>query len=188
MGFFGKLKTQASSIGNSIGDAGSKLSGDILTSSKENAKLIAIKGEIASIDGNLDIAYKEIGKKYVEHIAKTGEYFEIGVKDTLKHIEPKLEKKEELENELIEIEKKLKDQLIMQEKAIFQKEFDEEKGNLDKALKMDIISEDDYKAKLLIIQSKLDNFEEIRKVKKQYEMELITEEELEEKLSLLGVK
>ena len=186
MGFFNKIKTQASSIGNSISDSVGQVSGDALTASKENAKLIAIKAEIASIDGNLEIAYKEIGKKYVEHLAKTGEYFEIGVKNTLMQIEPKLEQKEKLENELIEIEKMLKDQLIMQEKAQFQREFDEEKAKLDKAYKMDVISKDEYDTKLAKIQTKLNNFEEIRKIKKQYEMELISEQEMKQKLASLG--
>ena len=186
MGFFNKIKTQASSIGNSISDSVGQVSGDALTASKENAKLIAIKAEIASIDGNLEIAYKEIGKKYVEHVAQTGEIFEIGVKDTLMQIEPKLDKKEELENELIEIEKMLKDQLIMQEKAQYQREFDEEKAKLDKAYKMDVISKDEYDKKLAKIQSKLNNFEEIRRVKKQYEMELISEKEMNQKLAALG--
>ena len=186
MGFFNKMKTQASNIGSAIGDTAGQVGGDVLTSSKENAKLIAIKAEIASIDGNLEIAYKDIGRKYVEHVANTGEYFEIGAKATMTQIEPKLEKKEELENELIEIEKMLKDQLIMQEKAVFQREFDAEKAKLEKAYKMDVISKDDYEAKLSKAQSKLDNFEEIRRVKKQYDMDLITEDEMNEKLSSLG--
>jgi len=186
MGFFNKMKTQASNIGNAVGDTLGQVAGNTVVSSKENAKLVGIKSEIASIDGELEIAYKEIGKKYIDHVANTGEYFEIGVKNILEQIDPKLTKKEELESELIEIEKKLHDQLIMQEKAIFQREFDEEKAKLDKAYKMDIISKDEYEAKLSKAKAKLDNFEEIRKVKKQYEMNLITEEEMNKKLSLLG--
>jgi hypothetical protein len=187
MGFFDKIKTQASNMGNAVENTVAQISGDTLTASKENVKIVAIKGEIASINGDLEIAYKEIGKKYVEHVASTGEYFEIGVKSTMTQIEPKLEKKEKLENELIEIEKMLKDQLLMQEKASFQREFDEEKSKLDKAYKMDVISEDDYKTRLAKAQLKLDNFEEIRRVKKQYEMDLITKNEMNMKLTALGV-
>jgi len=186
MGFFNKVKTQASNIGSAVSDSVGQVSGGALASSKENAKLVAIKAEIASINGNLELAYKEIGRKYIEHVANTGEYFEIGVKDTMTQIEPKLEKKEELENELIEIEKILKDQLIMQEKAVFQREFDEETAKLNKAYKMDVLSKADYDAKLLKAQTKLDNFEEIRRVKKQYDMDLITKDEMNEKLSSLG--
>lgn len=187
MGFFDKVKTQASNVGSSIGNIGSKVTGDVLTSSKENAKLIAIKAEIDSIQGELEVAYKDIGKKYVEHIAKSGEYFEIGVSDTLKYIEPKLDKKQKLENEAIEIEKSLKDQLVMQEKAIFQREFDEIKEKLDKARKMDIMTESEYNEKLSKAKTKLEHFDQIRKIKKQFDMSLITKEEMNIKLSELGV-
>lgn len=185
MGFFNKVKTQASSLGTSIGTMGSKITGDVVTSSKENTKLLAIKAELNSIEGELEVAYKEIGKKYIEHIVKSEQYVEIGVKETLNYIEPKLDRKQELENEAIEIEKTLKDQLVMQEKAIFQKEFDEEKEKLDKALKMDILSESEYNEKLSKAKSKLANFDQIRKIKKQFDMDLITKEEMNIKLSEL---
>ena len=148
MGLFDKVKTQASTLSSGIGDAASKIGGDVLSSSKENAKLVAIKADIASIDGQLEIAYKEIGKKYVDSLLAKSDGFEAGIQKTLSYIEPNLEKKIELENESIEIEKALKDQILMQEKAIFQNEFDEEKAKLDKALKMDVISQDEYDKKI----------------------------------------
>jgi len=49
MGLFNKIKTQASTIGTNISDSTSKLSSDIATSAKENAKLSAIRSEITSI-------------------------------------------------------------------------------------------------------------------------------------------
>ena len=187
MGFFDKMKTQASTLGRSINDTTAKLSSDFFVASRENAKLTSIKAEIDSIEGDLQIAYNEIGKKYVEHISTTGEYFEIGVQDTIKRIEPKLDRKQILEKEAIEIQKMLKDQLVMQEKATFQREYDETKEKLYKALKMDIISESEYSNKLAIAKEKLDNFDEIRRIKKQCEMELITKDEMDEKLSSLGI-
>ncbi len=187
MGLFDKVKTQANSLSSGLGDVTSKISGDILSSSKENAKLLAIKADIASIDGQLEIAYTEIGKKYVENLIDNGGESELNIQDTLKYIEPLLEKKSKLENEAIAIEKELKDQILMQEKQIFQKEFDSEKSKLDKALKMDVISQEEYDIKIEKSKLKLDNFDNIRKVKKQYEMELINEDEMNVKLSELGV-
>lgn len=186
MGFLNKMKAQVSNISDGVSSGTSKIAGNVLTSSKENSKLLAIKGEITSIDGDLEFAYKEIGKKYVEHIAKTGESFEFGVQETLIAIAPKLDKKEELENEAIEIEKALKDQLLMQEKAAFQKEFDEVKSKLDKALKMDVISESDHSEKLSKAKKRVDNFIEIRKIEKQYDMGLISEDEKNEKIEHLS--
>ena len=52
---------------------------------------------------------------------------------------------------------------------------------------MDVISQDEYDSKLSVVQKKLDNFEEIRKLEKQVDMKLITKEEKEAKIkALLG--
>ncbi|WP_298768822.1 hypothetical protein [uncultured Shewanella sp.] len=186
MSFLNKMKAQVTNLGDGVSSTTSKLAGNVLTSSKENSKLVAIKGEIASIDGDLEFAYKAIGKKYIEHVAKTGHSFEFGVQDTLIQIAPKLDKKAQLENEAIEIEKALKDQLLMQEKAAFQSEFDEEQAKLDKALKMDVISKAEHTEKLLKAKKRVDNFIDIRKIEKQYEMDLISKDEKEERIALLS--
>ena len=73
-----------------------------------------------------------------------------------------------------------------EEKDIFQREFDAEKSKLDKALKMDVISQEEYNEKLSKESLKLENFDQIRKVKKQYEMDLISKEEMTSKLLVLG--
>lgn len=67
MSLLNKFKTQAQSIGSSIGESTSKLSGDIVSSTKDNAKLAGLKSDIASIDGQLNIAYQDIGRKYIEN-------------------------------------------------------------------------------------------------------------------------
>lgn len=187
MGFFNKIKTHASSIGSNISDTTSKLSGDIFTATKDNAQLVAIKAEISSIEGQLSIGYQAIGKKYVENLlSNEGKDVEVVLEETLNSLEPLLAKKIGLENEAIEIEKCLKDQIILQEKSIFQKEYDSKKEKLDKALKMDVLSKDEHVAKLAQAKLKLDNFDNIRKLKKQKEMDLITQDELTEKLTALG--
>jgi hypothetical protein len=187
MGLFDKVKTVASSVGNAATDAAATVGGTAMTSAKENTKLLAIKGEIAAIDSQLDIAYAQIGKKYVEQAAATGNVTDIGVMDILNTIEPKLDKKAELEDELIKIEKQLKDQLIMTEKANAQRVFDEEKAKLDKALKMGVMTQDEYNEGMAKAQKKLDNFDQIRRLKGQLSMGVITKSEFEAKMSELGV-
>ncbi|MFC3032641.1 hypothetical protein ACFOEE_08925 [Pseudoalteromonas fenneropenaei] len=187
MSLFNKFKTQAQSIGSSISESTSKLSSDIISSSKDSAKLTGLKAEITSIEGQLNIAYQDIGKKYVDNLVKNnGEKVEQVLQDTLNRIEPLLERKMALEEELIEIEKLMKDQIVIQEKAIFQKEFDDEKEKLEKALKLDVISQGEFETKLAKARVKLDNFDNIRKTKKQHEMGLISKEEMQEKLAALG--
>ena len=187
MGLFNKIKTQATTISSNISESTSKLSSDMSTSMKENSKLSAIRSEITSIEGQLNIGYQDIGKKYVENLLENqGQNIETVLQEALNRVEPLLEKKIELEDEAIEIEKKLKDQIIIQEKAIFQKEYDQEKEKLEKAVKLDVISEQEKEQRLAKARLKLDNFDTIRKVKKQHEMGLISKEELKEKLAALG--
>ncbi|WP_462180066.1 hypothetical protein [Pseudoalteromonas gelatinilytica] len=187
MGLFDRIKTQANTIGTNISESTSKLTSDISTASKEKSKLSAINSEITSLNGQLNIAYQDIGKKYVSNLLENqGENVEVALKDTLDRIEPILEQKLELEKEAIEIEKKLKDQIILQEKAIFQREYDEEKEKLEKAVKLNLLTEKEMQEKLARAQLKLDNFDNIRKVKKQYDMKLISKDELNEKLSSFG--
>ena len=185
MGFFNKMKTQASNIGASVSQSAAKVAGDTMTSAKENAKIIAINNEINSLEGDLLVAYQEIGKKYVEYLIAGGDSVDINAKETLVHVNKKLDKKEVLQNELAGIEKELSNQLVMQEKSKFQAEFESEKEKLDKALKMDLIDNDDYKIKISKAKKRVDNFDAIRKVEKQYEMELISEDEKDEKLAEL---
>lgn len=187
MGLFDKVKTQASTLSSGLGSVATKINSDALSSANSNEKLVAIQADIVSIDGQLEVAYREIGKKYVESLVDNGGNFELGIKDTLSHVEPYLEKKIKLENKAIKIEKALKDQLLMQEKGIFQRNFDEAKAKLDKALKMDIISQDEYDEKIAKERTKLDNFDQIRKIKKQYDMKLISKDEMNSKLSKLGL-
>lgn len=94
MGLFDKIKTQANTIGTNISESTSKLTSDISTASKEKSKLSAINSEITSINGQLNIAYQDIGKKYVSNLVDNkGENVEAVLKDTLDRIEPLLEKK-----------------------------------------------------------------------------------------------
>ena len=151
-------------------------------SSQDNTKINNMKTELTEINGELDDAYRQIGEKFVKYVSETNEMPEIDVKDLLKLMEPKLEKKNEIEAQLIEIEKRLKNQVIVQEKEKFENEFKSRKEALDKGRAMDVISEDEYDLKLKQYNKKRNNFQAIRNVKKQYELGIISYEELQMKL------
>ncbi len=185
MGLLNKIKTQAGTIGSSVAQTSSKLSGDTIMSANENEKITAINAEINSLNGDLSSAYKDIGKKYVEYLVAGGDAIEIGVEDSFKHVKVKLQKIESLQNDLIAIEKGLGDQLVLQEKAIFQREFEAKKEKLDKALKMDLLEKDEYEARISKAKKKVDNFDAIRKIEKQFEMDLISKDEKNEKINAL---
>ena len=67
-------------------------------------------------------------------------------------IDFKLTRKAELEAEAVEIEKRLKNQMVMQEKLREEELFNREKGKLDKALAMGVISDEEYQEKLMQLE------------------------------------
>ena len=62
-------------------------------------------------------------------------------------------------------------------------EFDSEKAKLDKALEMNIISSEEYDEKMVLVQKKLDNYEQLRKIDLQFEMGIIDQDEYTEKVN-----
>ena len=94
-------------------------------------------------------------------------------------------KKKELENQLAEVEKRAKQNTLLREKTKAEESFEQEKGVLDKALAMEIISKEEYEQKLNIAKKKVENFEEIKKIEQQFEMGIITKEEKDEKINAI---
>ena len=94
-------------------------------------------------------------------------------------------KKKELENQLAEVEKRAKQNTLLREKTKAEESFEQEKGVLDKALAMEIISKEEYEQKLNIARKKVENFEEIKKIEQQFEMGIITKEEKDEKINAI---
>ena len=107
------------------------------------------------------------------------------VSDFLTIIKQDQAKKKELENQLAEVEKRAKQNTLLREKTKAEESFEQEKGVLDKALAMEIISKEDYEQKLNIARKKVENFEEIKKIEQQFEMGIITKEEKDEKINAI---
>lgn len=107
------------------------------------------------------------------------------VSDFLTIIKQDQAKKKELENQLAEVEKRAKQNTLLREKTKAEESFEQEKGVLDKALAMEIISKEEYEQKLNIARKKVENFEEIKKIEQQFEMGIITKEEEDEKINAI---
>ena len=123
-----------------------------------------------------------IGRKYVDYVISSGEMPGIDISDILKMIDPKLTRKKELQDKVIELEKRIKEQDALRDKQAAEAEFISGKEKLDKALAMGVLEQADYDVKLSALQKKLDNFEIMRKLDQQVEMGIITEEEKNAKL------
>ncbi len=107
------------------------------------------------------------------------------VSDFLTIIRQDQAKKKELEDQLAEVEKRAKQNALIREKTKAEEAFEQEKGVLDKALDMEILSKEEYEQKLNIARKKVENFEEIKKIEQQFEMGIITKEEKDEKINAL---
>ena len=107
------------------------------------------------------------------------------VSDFLTIIKQDQAKKKEQENQLAEVEKRAKQNTLLREKTKAEESFEQEKGVLDKALAMEIISKEEYEQKLNIARKKVENFEEIKKIEQQFEMGIITKEEKDEKINAI---
>lgn len=185
MGLFDKVTKAASNVGGSVLKGAAKVGSNVATTAQEQGELVSLKSQVNVIEQELNASYVQIGRKFVEYVAETGDMPGIDVSDILKLIDPKLEKKQELEKKIIELEKEIKQKNVLREKQQAEEEFLAEKNKLDKALGMDIISQDEYDLKIAIARKKVDNFEEIRRIEQQADMGLITKDEKKEKLDAL---
>ena len=89
------------------------------------------------------------------------------------------------QRKLIEAEKRVKDIDILRAKERAEHEFYNEKNVLDRALAMDVLTQEEYSKRLAVARKKLDNFEEIRRVRSQLEMGLISREEFNARMGYL---
>lgn len=189
MGMFDKIKNSAANVGSAVGKSVSKTATNIgsnaVVATQEQTELAALKSQINVIDQELDAAYVQVGRKYVDYVIASGEMPGVDVSDILKLMDPKLTKKQEIEQKIIQLEKEIKQKGVMREKAAAEEEYLAEKQKLDKALGMDLLSQEEYDEKLAKAHKKVENFEAIRRAKQQAEMGLITAEELAEKLKAL---
>ena len=185
MGLFDNVKKQAKIAGNSIASAASTTYNNAAVVKQAQDEINALQREINAIQTELDNAYTQIGRKYVEHIQQTNEIPEIGAGSILTVVDAKMARKDELNAQLIEKQKRLNDQFDMQEKAQLEAEFAAEKENLDRALAMAVINQSEYDAKLKQLRGRIDHFDDIKRINQQKEMGLITAAERDDKINAL---
>ncbi|MBE6764156.1 MAG: hypothetical protein E7553_07420 [Ruminococcaceae bacterium] len=185
MGLFDKVTKGVSSVGKGIAGAAATVGSSAVTATAEQSELVTLKSNVNVIKQELDSAYVQIGRRYVDYVLKTGEMPGIDVQDILKLIEPKLEKLAELEAQIVALEKQIMQKKVLREKQEVEAEFLAEKEKLDKALAMDLLSQEEYDAKLRMARKRVDHFEDIRRIQQQAEVGVITREEMNAKIQEL---
>lgn len=136
-------------------------------------------------DESIDEVKAEDTAETIDEEKEVSEEPVFDVSDFLTIIKQDQAKKKELENQLAEVEKRAKQNTLLREKTKAEESFEQEKGVLDKALAMEIISKEEYEQKLNIARKKVENFEEIKKIEQQFEMGIITKEEKDEKINAI---
>ena len=192
MAFFDNLKVMT----NSVTKSATNLMNSVATEVKEQDDMARINREMSAIDTEIDAAYTQIGRKYVDYAIKNQEVTGLDVTDLLKILEPKLTdscipacttiaRKAELDAELIAIQKRLKDMALLQEKNKLESEFTLEKEKLDRALAMDVITQLEYDQKVKQYRKRIDFFNDIKKIEQQFDLGIITTAEKERKLDAI---
>lgn len=176
MALFDKALKTAKHIGNSLANTAVNAGSTAGVAVQEQSELTGLKMQVNVIEEELNVAYAQIGRKYVAYVIETQEMPQIDVLDTLRMAESKLERRKELEEQIVELEKRIKQKKLLREKEQAEEAFRNEKQKLDRALSMEILTQDEYNKKLAIAQKKVDNFEEIRRTEQQFDMGIITRE------------
>ena len=187
MGFFKGLFHTTRNLGRQIGGA----IGDAADATGTNAK---ISLQISTLEMERDKLNKEyenlctiVGRKYVEYLLENDTPAQIDIQNELRLIVPKLERVEEIEDEIHDLEASRQGDQFSEEFNQAQQEYLEQKKKLDRALRMGVINQNEYDEKHSRIKSRVDNFNEIQRIKAQYDMGLISKEEMKSKLRALGV-
>lgn len=179
MALFDNLKVMKDSLSKTANNIANTIS----TTVKEQESISTIEKEVSTLKVEIEAAYTQIGRQFVDYVLETNEMPGIDVSDVLKMLDPKLTRKNELEKELIEIQKRLKDQALIQEKNKLEEQFRNEKEKLDRAFAMDVLSKDEYESKISMFRKRIDKFDDIKRIEQQYELKIISRDEMEEKIN-----
>lgn len=182
MDMFEKATKAAKNVGDNVISSAKTIGTTLYNSTKEQSELASLNVQKSVIEKKLTESYAEIGKRYVAYIEQCECDMAFEVDDLLEEMKPELEKLAEVKIQIDEKQQQIKqgNEERAQKKA--QEKFDSEKKKLDKALEMDIISNEEYEEKLASAQKRLDNYDLLRKVELQLEMGIISKAEYDEKI------
>lgn len=188
MGFFKGLlstgKTLGKNIGGALGDAANKTG----VSAKIAFQISTLEMERGKLEKEYDDLCMNVGKKYIDYLLETGEVPSIDLNYEFNRIMPNLNRREEIDNEIAQLKATNMDNQHTEEFNRLQQEYFAQKRKLDQALRGGIITQDEYDEKISAYKSRVENFEEIQRIRAQYDMEIISKDEMKRKLRALGAE
>lgn len=169
-------------VGESVVDSVKTVGDTIYTSTKDHREIVNLKIQKSSVQKKLQDSYAVIGKMYVDFLDEKGAEESFDASDFVQSMKDDLDKLAEIEAsiEQINLSARKEEEEKIQQRA--KEEYQSAKEKLDKALQMDIITQEEYDKKMIPIQNKYDNYVQLRKIDMQLEMNIITKEEYEQKV------
>lgn len=182
MDMFEKAGRAAKNVSDTVISSAKNLGTSLYSTTKEQGELAGLNVQKAVVEKKLTESYTEIGKRYVEYIENCDTGAAFSVDEILEKMKEDLEKLSEIKASIAEKEQQLKqkNEEKLQKKA--QEEFETEKKKLEKALELDVISEEEFEEKLDYARRKLENYDKIRRIEQQFSMGIISLVEFEEKM------
>lgn len=183
MDMFGRTTKAIKEVTDNMIDSAKSIGTSIYSTSKEQSELAGMKVQKSMLERKLDESYAKIGKRYVAYMNQADGSEAFDVTDIIETMKPELDKLDEIVTTLQEKEAEAKREAEEKRQKKALDEYEVQKAKLDKALELDILSQEEYEEKLLIVQKKYDNFEQLRKIDMQLQMGIITKEEHEAKVN-----
>ena len=180
---FEKATKAVKEVGGNVIDSAKNIGTSIYSTSKEQGEIAGLKVQRSVLEKKLQESYAVIGKRYYEYINNSEGEDSFDVSDVIDKMQPEMEKIKEIDNTLLEkelIEKKLEEER-RHKKAL--DAYESDKAQLDKALRMDILTQEEYDEKMVVVKKKYDNHEQLRKIEMQLQMGIIDREEYELKVN-----
>lgn len=172
---------KAKNVGEKMMSSAKNVKDTIYNTTKEQSELASLSVQKTVIERKMSEYYAEIGKKYVDYVTTGDVSVPFDVSEVMDKMQPELDKLKDIKNTIAE--KELEVKKVNEERA-YQKakeEFDFEKAKFDQALNMNVLNEEEYQQKMSVAQRKLDNYAALRRIELQYEMDIISKEEYEQK-------
>ncbi len=185
MDLFDKATKVAKNVGDNVISSVKSVSNTIYNSTKEQSELAGLRVQAAVVKKRLNSYYTEIGERYVDYVIKGSAESAFNVDDIMEKVQAEIDELTDIQIQIADKEDVIKKSNLEKEKKKAEEEYEAVKAKLDKALSLDIITEKEYERKLAVAQRKLENFDELRKIKLQYEMDIITKEEYDQKVKAL---
>lgn len=185
MDILDKAVKVAKEVGNTVVSTAANVGNTISTVTKEQTDLASMKIQRNSLEKNIQKIYAIIGKKYMECVEDNAITLMDGIEEEVASLKADMETLEDINQQLAARDNKSVQNNLAKDKKKAEEKFEAEKDKLDKALAMDILSQEEYDEKLACAQKKLDLYEAVRKIDLQYEMQIIDKEEHDEKIAKL---